>query len=137
MARTAPDHIFLHGTLASGAVASIAYRTVPTLQVKDVGVHWTITGTEGEVVVKTRPGQWQMMEEGDIVVEMRKGQGGVERVDLGGEDGEVVQGLQGGMRNTGRVWEAFVKGEGERYAGFGGAVETQRLVGRIREAAGK
>lgn len=89
------------------------------------------------MVVKTRPGQWQMMEEGDIVVEMRKGQGGVERVDLGGEDGEVVQGLQGGMRNTGRVWEAFVKGEGERYAGFGGAVETQRLVGRIREAAGK
>lgn len=81
--RTAPDHVFVQGKLESGALASIAYRTVPVPQIQEQGVIWTITGTEGEIVVEAKLGQWQMFEAGALTVKLRKGKGEVEVLDLG------------------------------------------------------
>jgi len=81
--RSAPDHVFALGKLKSGALASIAYRTVPVPQVQEQGLIWTITGTEGELVVETAPGMWQMFEADGLTVKLRKGKGEIEVIDLG------------------------------------------------------
>lgn len=39
-------------------------------------------------------------------------------------------------RNVGRVYEAFVAGRTDEYADFESALKSQRLLGRIMEAAG-
>jgi hypothetical protein len=141
--RTSPDHIFVQGILTSGALASLAYRTVPTEQVEDeVGLKWTITGTEGEIVITARNGHWQMLESDSLVFKMRKGKGEVQVVDFGvgtGEKEEVlaVDGGERSGRNVARVYEAVLNGRTEEYATFEQALESQKLLGKIREVAGK
>ncbi|TVY49794.1 Galactose/lactose metabolism regulatory protein [Lachnellula occidentalis] len=109
--RTSPDHVFVQGKLASGALASIAFRTLPTpnKEVEDGFLKWTITGTEGEIVVVQKEGHWQIIDSDGFVVKMRKGKGEVEIVDLGTgvQDSEAVVAIGGTVRNVGRVYEAF------------------------------
>ncbi|TVY90117.1 Galactose/lactose metabolism regulatory protein [Lachnellula willkommii] len=140
--RTAPDHVFVQGKLASGALASIAFRTVPThtKEVEDRFLTWTITGTEGEIVVIQKEGNWQMLESDGFVVKIRKGKGEVETVDLGvgvQEDSEAVLANKPRERNVGRVYEAFLEGQSGNFATFEQALESQKLLARIREAAEK
>ncbi|TVY34062.1 Galactose/lactose metabolism regulatory protein, partial [Lachnellula subtilissima] len=82
--RTSPDHVFVQGKLASGALASIAFRTlpVPNKEVEEHFLKWTITGTEGEIVVVQKEGHWQILDSDGFVVQIRKGKGEVETVDL-------------------------------------------------------
>jgi hypothetical protein len=57
--RTAPDHIAVQGALKSGAVASLAYRTVKST-IDGIGINWLISGTNGEIQITTSEAQWQM-----------------------------------------------------------------------------
>ncbi|TVY83515.1 Galactose/lactose metabolism regulatory protein GAL80 [Lachnellula suecica] len=149
--RTAPDHVLVQGKLASDALASISYRTVPTAQVQEPGIIWTITGTEGEIVVEARQGQWQMLGAQALVVKMRQGKGEVETIELSEElEGNKAVEAMGGVyqaidvgdggysgRNVARVYEALVKGDKAKFATFEQALESQRLLERIRKVAGK
>jgi hypothetical protein len=56
---TSPDHILVQGVLASGAVASFAFRKPPSTAVDDVGFRWLITGTKGEIEVTVPEMNWQ------------------------------------------------------------------------------
>jgi predicted dehydrogenase len=47
--RTAPDHIVVAGTLASGAVASVHLLSGVACRIS--GTHWEINGTEGDLLL--------------------------------------------------------------------------------------
>jgi predicted dehydrogenase len=135
--KTSPDHVLVQGTLTSGAVASMAYYTAPGPKIDSVGIHWIITGSEGQIEIITPEGQWQLGASGTrlkVVV----GKGEVEVVDLDGNDGEVVKSMVEIGKNTARVYEAFVSGvkeDKDRFADFRDAVETHKLLDWIRTEA--
>jgi hypothetical protein len=59
--KTTPNHLLVQGMLSSGALASIAYRTVPDSPTTDgVGIRWIMTGSDGEIEITTPEIQWQM-----------------------------------------------------------------------------
>jgi predicted dehydrogenase len=127
--KTIPDHVLVQGTLSSGAVASLIYRTIPDPDqaIDGVGIRWLITGEEGGIELCTPAGHWQIAGEG-MVLKARLGKGKevevIEFEETGGEGG-----------NTGRQYEAFLKGEREKFPDFGDAAETHRLLERIVEGA--
>jgi predicted dehydrogenase len=127
--KTTPDHVLVQGTLASGAVASLIYRTIPDPDsaIDGVGIRWLITGEEGEIELCTPIGQWQVAGNG-MVLKARLGKGKevevIELEETGGDGG-----------NTGRQYEAFLKGEKEKFPDFGDAAETHKLLERIVESA--
>ncbi|KAH8679906.1 hypothetical protein BGZ60DRAFT_428200 [Tricladium varicosporioides] len=139
--KTSPDHIFVQGKLESGGLASLAFRATPAGDVGDVGVRWVITGSKGELVLESKTGQWQLLQEKDCVVKIVKGKEGKEEVvdlSIGGE-GEVMVKMDGTAANTAREWEAWVSGQNidEGVVTFEDAVVNHKVLDRIREVAGK
>jgi len=136
--KTAPDHIAVLGTLKSGAPATLTYRTVTGKTIDGVGIRWLITGTEGEIEVTIGEVQFQIENPGTTLRVKRGKEGQVETVDLeGGVDGEdkLIKEMGWSARNTARLYEAFVEGNGDRFADFEGAVEMHKLFDLIKEAA--
>ena len=126
--KTAPDHIVVQGTLSSGAVASLSYRTAAT-SVDGVGVRWIITGTEGEIEVITPEIAWQMGPPG-TAIKVRSGKDGeVENVEFGSAGVAEKVGFPG--KNTALTYEAFATGETGKFATFESALKTHRLLDAI------
>ena len=127
--KTTPGHVLVQGTLTSSALVSLIYRTIPDPDrtIDDVGIRWLITGEEGEIELCTAVGQWQIAGNG-MVLKARLGKGKevqvIELEETGGEGG-----------NTARQYEAFLKGEREKFPDFGDAMDTHKLLARLEEAA--
>lgn len=128
--KNTPDQVLIQGTLISGAVASLNYRTAPAGSVGGVGVHWIITGTEGEIDVKTQELMWQVDFGGSVL--KLKTKDGLEDVDFSVKEEEWISGLSIPAHNTARSWEAFAKGDQGRFVDFEGALEEQKLLDAIR-----
>lgn len=131
--KNTPDHVFVQGTLSSGALASIAYRVIPDpdRSIDGVGIRWLITGDEGEIELTVPEGQWQLSSEG-VKLRARLGKGKeAEAVDFQakGEAGSI-----GGLgANTAREYEAFFKGETDKFPDFKDALQTHKLLDLILE----
>jgi predicted dehydrogenase len=138
---TAPDHIFIHGPLQSGAMASLNWYTTPT-PISDTELRWNIVGTKGEIEVQGKPGLggwWQTLNREEVVVRIRcvneegkVGKTRVVEVNQNAKDGGMENGR---AANTKRTWEAFLGGRSEEFADFGDALETHRVLERIKERA--
>ena len=133
--KTSPDFIFVHGTLRSGAFASINYRSVKGKTVSGAGLHWTITGSEGEIEVSAPEFPWQYGMPGSKIL-LRVGEEKVEEVDIKDPKEELyVSSLNVPSANPARVYEAFANGERGRFASFDDAVETHRVLDAIKKGS--
>lgn len=131
--RTAPDHLVVQGTLANGAVASIAFRTAQA-PASDRGFYWLITGTEGEIEAETPAPNWQS-DQSKMTLKIRRGKSAeTEVVELPKPSGVAAEVPYPGP-NIARVYEAAAVGDESRYATFEGALETHKLLDRILEAS--
>jgi predicted dehydrogenase len=134
--RTSPEEILLHGTLDSGAVASVHFRTGAP-EIDGSILKWTITGTKG--VVQVRQSETiNYMQDGSVMIEVQKSGGPVETVAVKWEDD--VRGFYGtdsSLSNTGRLYKAIAEGRGQEVMDFEGAVVRQGLIdGMIAQAQG-
>lgn len=123
--KSAPDHILVHGTLSSGAVVSLNYRSVNSA-IDGKGVRWLITGTKGEIEITTPEMPWQMGPPG-TTLKIRSGKDGdVEDFDFRTTGAASPMGFP--AANTAAMYDAFAKGEVEKYATFESALATHRLL---------
>ncbi|KEY74049.1 hypothetical protein S7711_02638 [Stachybotrys chartarum IBT 7711] len=133
--KTVPDSIFVQGSLASGALASIAMRWVHLNEaINGVGVRWIISGTEGELELTTDMAQWQFKSEKTLKLKLRGKE--VEEVGVKDDGPAFTKGVPGPGVNTALILDAFAKGDTTRYADFEQAPETHRLLDVILEKSG-
>lgn len=134
--RDAPDQIMLQGTLTSGAVASVHMRG--GMPFKDSpALLWRIYCEQGEIRLT---GQLPFMgiADKDIKIEVHDAKTDkVETVDSKPAHGdEAYKNLEKKepiygkheAQNVARLYDAFSKGEKEKYADFEGAVVRQRMI---------
>ena len=131
--KTSPDHIFVQGTLANDAIASIASRKAQPGAADKTGWRWYITGTEGELVIKMEENQWQFANASTkrSLKLLRAGQTGAEDVDFTADE-DLVQ-SQGA--NAARAYKSFLEGS-EEVATFDSALKLHKLLDRIAKSAG-
>ena len=134
--KSAPDHIALHGTLASGAIISLTYRSTPAGSVDAKGLRWLITGTEGEMEILTPELQWQFGPPGTTVTVKTK-EGGAEEIvyEKEGKEEEHVGKVPFPGTNTARLYEAFARGRKEGFADFGDAVVRHGMLEKVVESS--
>ncbi|KAK3374162.1 hypothetical protein B0T24DRAFT_657769 [Lasiosphaeria ovina] len=136
--RTAPDHIIVQGRLESGAVASISFRGTK-LAINDSSIQWIISGTEGEIEITVpASSQWQVQDaQPKLRLKINK-EAEVEEVDYDAEldtDHDDVAGLDRTALNIGLVYEAYRKGDTDRYPTFEDALKLHKLLHRIATVA--
>jgi predicted dehydrogenase len=130
--KTAPDSILVQGILESGAVASIASRTVKSAA-DDTNIRWIITGTEGEI---------------EYTIPEASANGGTPpssfRLKVGKEETASVEVVPSDSpankvaapaTNTARLYEDFAKGSGDLVT-FESALKTHLLLERIAKSSG-
>lgn len=133
--KTVPDSVFVQGSLASGALASIAMRWVHLNEaINGVGVRWIISGTEGELELTTDMAQWQFKSEKTLKLKLRGKN--VEQIEVKDDGPAFTKGVPGPGVNTALILDAFAKGDTTRYADFAQALETHRLLDVILEKSG-
>jgi hypothetical protein len=136
--KSSPDHIFVQGTLSSGALASISYFAAPTPTIDPVGVRWIISGSKGQIEVVTPPGQWQMDAPG-TTLKVKVGEEQVQVLTFEKNDAEKLKDIPNIAKNTARLYDAFAssskKGK-ETVPTFEEAVKTHELLDWIRKEAG-
>ncbi|RYO96911.1 hypothetical protein DL765_011484 [Monosporascus sp. GIB2] len=132
--KTSPDHIFVQGTLVSGAVASIAQRKSKS-PVDNTGYRWIITGTEGELEVTLPETNWQLSAP-ERAIRMKLGRGEAQNIDYLPGDDVIEATVPSVGANVARLYNNFAKGDKENYATFESALETHRLLDRILRSAG-
>ncbi|KAK1243298.1 hypothetical protein MKX07_003926 [Trichoderma sp. CBMAI-0711] len=131
--RTAPDHIFVHGVLESGAIASINYHRPGALLGKNF--RWLISGTEGEIEF-TLDGHLQVgHSEREIRIKTVHEPSEMRVVEWKRETPKHVESVPFPGQNTAFVWEAFAS-EGEGVADFEDGLRVHRLLDRIAREAG-
>ncbi|KAH6896825.1 hypothetical protein B0T10DRAFT_583489 [Thelonectria olida] len=127
--RTAPDHVFVQGELSSGAVASLSFRKAKK-PVDGLGLRWLITGTEGEIEI-TFPEDHLQMGHAGRSIRFRSGKDDeVKVIKFGEEEPAYVGSVPYPGTNTARLYEAFVKDNGQ-FPDFGAALKTHELLDRI------
>ena len=131
--KTAPDHVFVQGTLESGAVASLNFR-VSINAVDETGFRWIITGTKGELEITAPQGGWQMGSPSSKL-RLRIGDGAVEEVDFSALQDAQVAKIPIPGTNTAGVYNAFKNGQTDRYATFESSVELHKLLDKIVQAS--
>lgn len=130
--KTAPDHVFVQGTLASGAVAALNFRAADN-SVDGTSVRWTITGTEGEIEI-TVPVMTAFQMETSATFKLQNAKGEIEEVDFkDSTEPSHISSITGVAPNTARSYEAFTKGETGKYASFEDALALQRVLDLILE----
>lgn len=120
--KTSPDHIVVHGTLRSGAVVSLSYRTVKSA-VDGIGVNWLISGTKGEIQVTTSESHWQMSDP-KRKLRLKIGNEETVEVDFSQEEGNSNR----FAINVAAQYEAFARGDEAHYATFESALKTHLLL---------
>ncbi len=129
--KTAPDHILVQGVLESGALASLSFRTVPAA-VDEVGIHWLISGTDGEIEVTTPQMPWQLRSPG-WTLKIKNGAEEAKDVEFSIPN-ENHPGSFLGI-NTARLYEAYANKETEKYADFEDGLATHCALQKIIQAS--
>jgi len=133
---TSHDHILLQGELSGGAVFNVNIRGGPPFK-GTPGLDWRIYGSKGEIrVTCPRAGLWL---DGDIKLEVYHFvTDSVEEVDLqkvlGVDDPGV--GLQAPADNVARVYEAFAKGQTDKYLDFEQSLKWASFIDSVYASAG-
>ncbi|KAK7219807.1 hypothetical protein V2G26_007810 [Clonostachys chloroleuca] len=136
---TVPDSFLIQGTLSSGGIASYALRFVRST-VNGRGGRWLISGTKGELELTYNQG---MAYQGDLGsgagAKLQVKTWGAEKAEeIEVEDkheGAHITDLHGFAKNTGRLYEAFAKGEEDRYMSIDEAVRLHKFMQRIAKGA--
>ena len=131
--RTSPDHVVVHGTMASGAVVSITFRTAIS-PANGLCQQWWITGTEGEILVETPEWFWGF-DQSKASIKIRRGASTEDEIVEFEEKSVVADELSPMARNVGRVYDAIAAGEYERIATFEEVMATQKLLEQIVKAS--
>ncbi|KAI0132467.1 hypothetical protein BJ170DRAFT_249111 [Xylariales sp. AK1849] len=137
--KTAPDHIFVQGTLVDDVVASIAFRKAKSAA-DNTGFRWIITGTEGEIALTVPEGQWQWRDKatlGGWSLKLKVGKAAeTEEIDAATlVDTSAAAKVESPGTNTARIYQSFANGGGLE-ATFESALKTHRLLERIAKSAG-
>jgi predicted dehydrogenase len=126
--RTSHDQVLLQGKLSSGAVLSL---NLATDKYTDTGLRWTIQGTEGQIEY-TSPNPFpQTSPEINVTIFDKMGKSEVVVVDNYHKDAEtelLAADALSQAENVARFYEAFRKGETERYSTFQHALKRHRLI---------
>ncbi|CAG9998787.1 unnamed protein product [Clonostachys byssicola] len=136
---TVPDSFLIQGILSSGGIASYALRFVRST-VNGRGGRWLISGTKGELELTYDQG---MMYQGDLGsgagAKLRVKTWGAEQAEeievLDRHEGAHITDLHKLAKNTGRLYEAFAKGEEDKYMSIDEAVRLHKFMQRIATGA--
>ncbi|KAH8700134.1 putative oxidoreductase, partial [Talaromyces proteolyticus] len=127
--KTAPDHIVIQGTLKSGAIASLSYRTVKSTA-DGIGINWIISGTKGEIQITTPESNWQMSDP-KRKLRLRVGNEGPVEIDfLRREEKDSILTDRRSI-NVAAMYEAFAIDDEAHYATFDSALRTHILLEEI------
>lgn len=130
--RTAPDHIFVQGTLESGAVASLNFRKAKK-SVDGLGLRWLISGTDGEIEVTFPEGHFQMGTP-ERTLRLRVKDEEVKTIDFDVAEPDHINKVVYPATNSARLYEDFAKGTGG-FADFEASLRTHKLLDRIAREA--
>lgn len=132
--KTAPDHVFIQGTLENDAIASITFRKAKSAA-DNVGFRWYITGTKGEIVITTEEGVWQGGKPSERSIKLKIGkEGEAEEIDFMIDDISPAGKVPFPGTNTARIYENFAKDE--EVVTFEDALKVHHLLERIAKSAG-
>jgi predicted dehydrogenase len=133
--KTSPDHIAAQGLLSSGAFASIALRT-SSGAVDKCSIRWIISGTKGELAVEVDENSTWSGGQSDPKFQIRLGKEEPKDVDYKSEGFSGLNVAPPGS-NVARVYQAFAANETSQYANFEQALQTHKLLERIRADSGR
>lgn len=99
-------------------------------------MHWTITGTEGEIEISGPEFAWQYGMPGAKILVRAGEKQELEEVDFkDSEEKEYVSAVNVPSTNPARVYEAFSKGEKGRFANFEDAIELHKTLDAIKKGS--
>ncbi|KAI9722729.1 MAG: hypothetical protein M1812_001660 [Candelaria pacifica] len=134
--KTTPDQIMLQGSLTSGAVASLHMRGGAPFK-DSPALLWRIYCERGEIRL-TAPMPFLGLADKDVKIELHDGNTDkVETVESKpGEGDEAFKNLEKDVprygkheaQNIARLYEAFAKGEKDKYVDFEGAVRRHKML---------
>jgi predicted dehydrogenase len=131
--RTAPDHVFVQGTLESGAVVSISTRTPPK-PIDGHGLRWLITGTEGELELITA-GRGYQTGSNPRTLQIIAKDGEIKTIDWEQDEPSHIKNVAPPGVNTARLFEAYALNK-DCFSDFEGGVKLHKLLDRIAKDAG-
>lgn len=127
--RKAPDHMFVHGVLNNGALASVNYRRSPHLLGKPT--QWVISGTEGEIELTIEAPMLQMGSH-KRVIRIKTAKDGYESGEIAWEKEAKtpahVEDVAFPGQNTAFLFEDFAQGKAPD---FESALRLHKLLDRI------
>jgi predicted dehydrogenase len=132
--KNSPDHIFINGTLETGAVASLAFRKA-LRPVDGVALRWIITGDKGELEF-TAPSVFPQLPIPGYELKARvEGDSEVQTPDLEtADEPDYVRSQSPWAINTSRLYEDYRNG-GKTFSSFEDALKVRRLLDRIEKAS--
>lgn len=131
--RTAPDHIFVQGTLENGAIVSISTRT-STQPIDGNGLRWVITGTEGEIELITS-GRGYQTGSNPRTLRLIGKSGEAQTIDWEQDEPDHIKNVPAIGLNTARLFEAYALNK-DCYSDFEKGVKLHKLLDRIAKDAG-
>ncbi|EHK21977.1 uncharacterized protein TRIVIDRAFT_70997 [Trichoderma virens Gv29-8] len=124
--------MYAYCILESGAIASVNYHRLGQLLGKNL--HWTISGTEGEIEFTVNRGL--QMGSGQREIRIKTTEDKEPRVvDWQVKTPAHIEGVQFPGQNTAYLYEAYARGDKD-VADFKDAVRLHRLLDRIAKDAG-
>ncbi|KAK1999245.1 oxidoreductase family protein [Colletotrichum falcatum] len=133
--KSAPDHILLQGKLCNGAMASLSFRTT-SVTVDNIGGRWVISGTKGEIEASWGHGTMWQAHDPSKKLRVKLATGEERDVELLKSDSPVIAHVPDLGLNTAVILDAFAKGDSSRFADFGSALKTHRLLEEILQRSG-
>ncbi|KAK1580400.1 oxidoreductase family protein [Colletotrichum navitas] len=133
--KSSPDHILVQGKLNNGATASLNFRAT-SVTVDNIGGRWVISGTKGEIEASWGHGTMWQMHDPSMKLRVKLATGEERNVELLKSDSPAVTNVQDVGLNTAVILDAFAKGDSSRFADFGSALKTHRLLEEILQRSG-
>ncbi|EFQ32358.1 oxidoreductase family protein [Colletotrichum graminicola] len=133
--KSSPDHILVQGKLRNGATASLNFRAT-SVTVDNIGGRWVISGTKGEIEASWGHGTMWQMHDPSSKLRVKLATGEERNVELLRPDSPATGNVQDAGLNTAVILDAFAKGDSSRFADFGSALETHRLLEEILQRSG-
>ncbi|KAI9759271.1 MAG: hypothetical protein M4579_002480 [Chaenotheca gracillima] len=127
-----PDLVNVQGVLVNNVAFSFSLRIAHPVDGK--AVRWLISGTEGEIEITCPVGMWQFSPPGITVRVCKKDGKDVEDIPVEADPESEIGKLGFLAHNPARIYEAFAKGETDKYATFEDAVVRHRMVDAIWES---
>ena len=130
------DHIFVQGELVEGIPFTFQMRGGPAFK-NTPGLDWRVYGSKGEIRITSMPGHiW--MGCGTQVQVYRFDTEKVEDIDLSKvfDETDPGSGFEAPADNVARLYDAFAKGESDKYLDFEKSLQWARFIDDLYENAG-